>query len=94
MTIIVMFILLASVAPLLFIYLKRKVLATVQFALLAGMWVHFIIVTFQTPPGIFSTTWVMFYLSLLLAEVAWVMFFIYEINLVIGRSNSSNRAQS
>ncbi|HLR02029.1 MAG TPA: hypothetical protein VK111_04725 [Virgibacillus sp.] len=92
MSVSVMFILLASVAPFLFIYLRRKMLAALQFVLLAGMWVHFIMVAFQTPPGIFSATWTMFYLSLLLAEVAWVMFFIYEIKLLIGQSNSSGRA--
>lgn len=79
MGIAVMFMLLATLTPFLFIHLRRKVLAVVQTVLLVGMWVYFIGAMFQTAPAAFSITWSMFYLSLILAEVAWVMFIIHMV---------------
>lgn len=82
-----MFILLATLAPFLFVYLKRKTLAVVQSLLLIGTWIYFIAAMFQTAPAVFSITWSMFYLSLLLAEVAWVMFIIHEVELLEEKRN-------
>ncbi|MBM7553850.1 hypothetical protein [Thalassobacillus pellis] len=76
MGIIIMFMLLATVTPFIFLYLKRTVLAVVQSILLVGMWVYFFEVAFATAPAAFTVTWTMFYLCLIVAEVAWVMFII------------------
>ncbi|WP_246364123.1 hypothetical protein [Halobacillus locisalis] len=73
---IVVFLLLATVAPFLFIITKKTALAVVQSILLIGMWLYFFQVTMYTDPGAFSITWSMFYLSLIGAHVAWVMFII------------------
>lgn len=75
----VMFMLLATLTPFLFIHMKRKVLAVVQAVLLVGMWIYFLELMFQTAPATFSIVWVMFYMSLIIAEVAWVMFIIHMV---------------
>ncbi|SFJ87674.1 hypothetical protein SAMN04487936_10537 [Halobacillus dabanensis] len=74
MGMIVMFLLLATVAPFLFLITKKTSLAVVQSILLIGMWLYFFQVTIYTNPGAFSITWSMFYLGLIGAHVAWVMF--------------------
>lgn len=79
MGIAVMFLLLATLTPFLFIHLKKKVLAVVQSVLLVGMWLYFLEIMFQTAPAAFSLTWSAFYLSLIIAEVAWVMFIIHMV---------------
>ncbi|MFG6117504.1 hypothetical protein ACGTN9_20320 [Halobacillus sp. MO56] len=76
MGIILMFMLLASVTPFLFLQLKKTIFALVQTILLVGMWLYFIEVVFQTAPAAFSIPWMMFYASLFVAEVGWVMFII------------------
>lgn len=76
MGIILMFMLLASITPFLFLQLKKTVLALVQTILLVGMWLYFFEAVFQTAPAAFSISWLMFYASLFAAEVAWVMFII------------------
>ncbi|WP_430786545.1 hypothetical protein VBD025_14095 [Virgibacillus flavescens] len=79
MGIALMFMLLATITPYLFILLKKKVFAIVQSVSLVGMWIYFLEVMFQSAPAAFSITWSMFYLSLVLAEVAWVMFIIQRL---------------
>ncbi|WP_404452191.1 hypothetical protein LG329_17835 [Virgibacillus necropolis] len=76
MGIIVIFMLLATLTPFLFIQSNKKTLAVVQTVLLVGMWLYYIEAQFQTAPAAFSVTWFMFYLSLILSEVAWIMFII------------------
>ncbi|GGB57113.1 hypothetical protein F3157_13735 [Virgibacillus dakarensis] len=76
MGIIVMFMLLATLTPFLFIHLHRKILAVVQTVMLVGMWLYYIEAQFHTAPIAFSIMWIMFYVSMILAEVAWVMFII------------------
>ena len=71
-----MFMLLASVTPFIFVQMKKLSLAIAQTVLLVGMWLYYFAAVFQTAPAAFSITWTTFYLSLLLAEVAWVMFII------------------
>ncbi|SFB22104.1 hypothetical protein SAMN04488072_11062 [Lentibacillus halodurans] len=75
-----MFMLLATVTPFIFVQLKKKTLALIQSILLAGMWIYFIQVMFIAVPAAFSITWIMLYASLIVAEVAWVMFIIKIVN--------------
>lgn len=75
-----MFMILASVAPYLFYQLNKKWLAGVQTILVVGMWLYAINThLLGINPGMFSITWSSFYLSFLLAEVAWIMFIIREV---------------
>lgn len=74
MGIIFMFLLLATLTPLLFIDLKKKTFAIIHGVLLAGMWIYFVQTIWYTTPAAFSITWNMFYLSLIVAEIGWVMF--------------------
>ncbi|MFD2637908.1 hypothetical protein [Piscibacillus salipiscarius] len=80
MGIALMFMILASVAPYLFYLLNKKWLAGVQTVLVLGMWVYAINThLIGIDPGMLSLTWMSFYLSFILAEVAWVMFIIREV---------------
>ncbi|KHE72393.1 hypothetical protein [Halobacillus sp. BBL2006] len=76
MGIAVLFLVLATVTPFLFMQMKKPALAAVQSVLLVGMWVYFFQVLYFTTPAAFSITWSTYYLSLVMAEVAWVMFVI------------------
>ncbi|MCA0969204.1 hypothetical protein LCM20_01215 [Halobacillus litoralis] len=76
MGIILMFMLLSTVTPFLFIRLRKPSMALAQTVLLVGMWVYYFQVLFFTVPVAFSPTWIMFYLGLVGAWVAWVMFII------------------
>ncbi|MEN1967173.1 hypothetical protein WMZ97_03745 [Lentibacillus sp. N15] len=76
MGIIVMFMVLATLTPFLFIHLKKKMLAVVQTVMIVGMWVYYYEALFHTAPHAFSIMWIMFYLSMIIAEVAWVLFLI------------------
>ncbi|MFB4167214.1 hypothetical protein [Virgibacillus sp. JSM 102003] len=80
MGIIVMFMLLATITPFLFIRLNKIIPAILQGILVIGMWFYYIEAAFNVAPGAFSFLWIVFYGSLLLAEVAWVMFIIKSIN--------------
>ncbi|SFE02299.1 hypothetical protein SAMN05216238_107101 [Lentibacillus persicus] len=81
MAITLMFMVLGTVTPFIFLYLKKKSLAAVQTILLIGMWLYFIQVMFMSVvPGAFSITWLMFYASLFLSAVGWVMFIINMVN--------------
>ncbi|WP_164670217.1 hypothetical protein [Virgibacillus doumboii] len=80
MGITLMFLILASVTPIIFFYLNKKTLAAVQTVLLSGMWLYFFQVMFGTVPAVFSITWVMFYLSLFVSAISWVMFIIDMVN--------------
>ncbi|QKY68390.1 hypothetical protein [Lentibacillus sp. CBA3610] len=76
-----MFMVLGTATPFIFLYLNKKTLAIVQSILLAGMWVYFIQVMFlAVVPAVFSITWIMFYTSMMLSAVGWVMFIIDMIN--------------
>ncbi|WP_279401314.1 hypothetical protein [Piscibacillus salipiscarius] len=51
-----------------------------QTVLVLGMWVYAINThLIGIDPGMLSLTWMSFYLSFILAEVAWVMFIIREV---------------
>ncbi|WP_077325634.1 hypothetical protein [Virgibacillus siamensis] len=76
MGIIVMFVALATLTPFLFIHLNKKIPAVLQAILVFGMWFYYLEAAFFVAPGAFSITWFMFYGSLILAEVAWIMFII------------------
>ncbi|SEQ16193.1 hypothetical protein [Piscibacillus halophilus] len=80
MGVVMMFMILASVAPYLFYQLNKKWLASLQAILVVGMWFYAINISLVgVTPGVFSITWSSFYLSLILAEVAWVMFIIHVV---------------
>lgn len=72
----VMFLLLATIAPFLFLQTKKMAFAVAQSILLIGMWLYFFQVTMYTDPGPFSITGAMFYLGLIGAHIAWVMFMV------------------
>ncbi|UJL45855.1 hypothetical protein KFZ58_15950 [Virgibacillus sp. NKC19-16] len=88
MSITIMFMVLATLTPFLFLRLNKKLYALIQSVLLVGMWLYFFAVMFQTPPDPFSISWIMFYLSLIVAEVAWVMFIIYEVKFMSYRKRN------
>lgn len=74
MGIIVMFMVLATLTPFLCIHLNKKILAVTQTVMLIGMWVYYFEALFHTAPHAFSIMWIMFYASMIIAEVAWVLF--------------------
>lgn len=80
MGITLMLMILGTVTPFIFLYLKKKPLAILQSVLLVGMWFYFIQVMFMTVPGAFSLTWLMFYASLLVSAAGWVLFIIAMVN--------------
>ncbi|ELK46032.1 hypothetical protein QRD89_06925 [Halobacillus sp. ACCC02827] len=71
-----MFLLLATVTPILFLMMKKPAFAIVHSVLLMGMWVYYFQVLLYTTPTAFSPTWTMFYLALIGTHIGWVMFFI------------------
>lgn len=89
MGIIVMFMLLATLTPFLFIQSNKKKLAVVQTVMLVGMWLYYFEAQFQVAPAAFSITWSMFYLSLILAEVAWVMFIIRMVKMPLTNTKTN-----
>ncbi|WP_173918334.1 hypothetical protein [Halobacillus sp. Marseille-Q1614] len=74
-----MFMLLATITPFLFIQMNKLSLAIVQTIMLVGMWLYFLEATFNIAPGAFSYLWVFYYASLIVAEVAYIMFVIYMV---------------
>ncbi|SFE90031.1 hypothetical protein [Alteribacillus iranensis] len=68
------FMLLATLTPFLFVQMKKQGFAIAHTVLLIGMWIYFFESVFHTAPALFSVTAIMFYLSLIAAEVGWVMF--------------------
>ncbi|HLR63227.1 MAG TPA: hypothetical protein VK097_12415 [Lentibacillus sp.] len=80
MGITLMFMVLGTVTPFIFLYLKKKSLAIVQTVLLIGMWLYFIQVMFIAVPAVFSITWMMFYASLIMSAVGWILFIIDMVN--------------
>ncbi|UOQ95467.1 hypothetical protein MUO14_11390 [Halobacillus shinanisalinarum] len=77
MDIVVIFMLIATVTPFIFINLKKTTFAIIQTILLVGMWVYYFQVLFIETPAMFSFSWMMFYSSLIVSEVAWVMMIIH-----------------
>ncbi|MFC4559409.1 hypothetical protein ACFO3D_14520 [Virgibacillus kekensis] len=76
MGITVMFIILSTVTPFIFLFLKKRFLAVLQSVLLIGMWLYFVQIMFIEVTALFSMTWIMFYASLLLSVVGWVLLII------------------
>lgn len=76
MDIVLIFLLLATVAPFMFMNLKRMTLAVIQTILLVGMWVYYFQALFVEAPAVLSFPWLTFYLGFILSEVAWVMMII------------------
>ncbi|HET7628170.1 MAG TPA: hypothetical protein VFK44_07255 [Bacillales bacterium] len=74
----IIFMLVASAAPFVFIHLKKYVFAAAQVLLLIGMWMYFFAgLNPETLPAPFSVLWFSFYGSLVLSEIGYVMFVIY-----------------
>ncbi|SFP85062.1 hypothetical protein [Salibacterium halotolerans] len=79
MDVLMLFMLVATLAPLYFAKRNLKVAAVIQFALMLGMWDYFFshftsITVLNAPTSIFA-----FYASLLLADAAVIMFLIRSI---------------
>ncbi|QSS98761.1 MULTISPECIES: hypothetical protein [Pontibacillus] len=89
----VMFLLLATIAPFLFLQTKKMAFAVAQSVLLIGMWLYFFQVTMYTDPGLFSITGAMFYLGLIGAHVAWVMFMVATVKSSPGYKESLTKDQ-
>ncbi|GAA0430044.1 hypothetical protein GCM10008983_03010 [Lentibacillus halophilus] len=79
MGIILAFMLTSTLTPFFFLQLRKKSFAIVQTILLIGMWVYFFQAAFQTAPPVLSVTSIMFYASLVMAEVGWIMFIIHHV---------------
>ncbi|WP_226577771.1 hypothetical protein [Halobacillus litoralis] len=76
MGVIVMFLLLSTITPFLFLLLKKPAFAIVQSILLVGMWVYYFQVILYTAPAAFTVTWSMFYIGLVGSQIAWILFII------------------
>ncbi|MBN8233956.1 hypothetical protein JF544_01810 [Halobacillus kuroshimensis] len=76
MGVLVMFLLLSTVTPFLFLQLKKPALAVAQSVLLVGMWVYYFQIILYTAPAAFSVTWSMFYAGLIGSQIAWILFII------------------
>lgn len=74
----IIFMVVASIAPFLTIHIRKFWLAGIQVLLLIGMWTYFI-QSFNSPSGWggFSVLWLSFYASLVVSEIAYVMFAVY-----------------
>ncbi|WLD93274.1 hypothetical protein [Alkalihalobacillus sp. AL-G] len=79
MSIILMFMLTATVTPFVFMHLKKTVLAILQTVLLVGMWLYFFQAAFGVAPAVLSVLWIMFYAGLTVSFVAWVMMIIHMV---------------
>lgn len=76
----IIFMIVASVAPFLSIHIRKYWFAGIQILLLIGMWIYFIESLGSTAvPGNFSILWFSFYASLVVSEIAYVMFAIYVV---------------
>ncbi|MFC7063716.1 hypothetical protein [Halobacillus seohaensis] len=80
MGIIMIFLMLSTVTPFLFMKLRKMPLAIVQSALLVGMWIYYFEAVFNVAPATFSPLWVIFYGGLIVSQAAWIMFIIYVVN--------------
>lgn len=74
----IIFMIVATIAPFLYIHMKKYTLAVVQGILLIGMWIYFAqSLNPDTVPANFSIQWFAFYLCLVVSEIAYVMFAVY-----------------
>ena len=74
----IIFMIVATIAPFLYIHMKKYIWAVVQGILLIGMWIYFAqSLNPATTPANFSIQWFAFYLCLVISEIAYVMFAIY-----------------
>ncbi|MFG6146987.1 hypothetical protein [Halobacillus sp. B23F22_1] len=80
MDVVMIFLMLSTITPFLFIKLKKMPLAIAQSVLLVGMWMYYFQAVFSTAPAAFSPLWIIFYAGLLLSQIAWIMFIIYVIS--------------
>ena len=74
----IIFMIVATIAPFLYIHMRKYILAAVQGILLIGMWIYFAqSLNPNTVPANFSIQWFAFYLCLVISEIAYVMFAVY-----------------
>ncbi|HET7658483.1 MAG TPA: hypothetical protein VFK37_09340 [Bacillales bacterium] len=74
----IIFMIVASIAPFLYLHMKKYVFAGVQIILLIGMWIYFVqAINPATVPANFSILWFAFYFCLVISEIAYIMFAIY-----------------
>jgi predicted membrane channel-forming protein YqfA (hemolysin III family) len=86
MSVAVIFLIVASIAPFVFFHLKKTVLGVLQIVLLIGMWLYFFEVVRGGSPSVFSVLWLTFYGSLVISEIALVMLAIH-----VGNSRKTPR---
>ncbi|WP_101842086.1 hypothetical protein [Halobacillus sp. Marseille-P3879] len=89
MDIVMIFLMLSTLTPFLFIKLKKMPLAVVQSVLLVGMWIYYFQAVFSTAPAAFSPLWIIFYGGLFVSQIAWIMFIIYVVNTQDTKFNKS-----
>ncbi|MCP3027236.1 hypothetical protein [Halobacillus sp. A5] len=80
MDVVMIFLMLSTLTPFLFIKLKKMPLAIVQSVLLVGMWMYYFQAVFNTAPATFSPLWIIFYAGLFVSQIAWIMFIIYVVS--------------
>ncbi|WP_257347572.1 hypothetical protein [Pseudalkalibacillus decolorationis] len=79
MSIILMFMLTATVTPFVFMHLKKTGFALVQTVLLVGMWLYFFQAVFSVAPAPLTLLWSTFYVGLVVSFVAWIMMIIHMV---------------
>ncbi|MCP3033470.1 hypothetical protein LF817_19280 [Halobacillus sp. A1] len=79
MDIVMVFLLLSTVTPFLFIKLKKLPLAILQSVLLVGMWMYYFQAVFNVAPPTLSPLWLIFYAGLFVSQIGWIMFIIYVV---------------
>jgi len=80
MDIVMIFLLLSTLTPFLFLKVRRLSLAVIQSLMLVGMWVYYFQAAFSVAPATFSPLWIIFYAGLLLSQVGWIMFIVYVVS--------------
>ncbi|WP_181350836.1 hypothetical protein [Thalassobacillus sp. CUG 92003] len=79
MGMVLLFLILGTASPFLFLEMKKTYWAVGHTILLIGMWMYFFETMFVSAPTAFSILWIMFYASLVVSHVAWVMFTLYTV---------------
>ncbi|MCA1009849.1 hypothetical protein [Halobacillus halophilus] len=80
MDIVMIFLLLSTLTPFLFLKVRRLSLAVIQSLMLVGMWIYYFQAAFSVAPATFSLLWIIFYGGLLLSQVGWIMFIVYIVS--------------
>lgn len=80
MDFVIIFMLMATAAPFLFFYFRKKWLGGLQIIFLVGMWGYFFTTFTAHVAGTFSLFWMAFWASMIVSEIAYIMLVIHIIN--------------